>query len=210
MYNLFIRNLTAEFKETKYNGNYAIQVEGDTIYILFQWSRGVADWISNFNFPKKPYKRMNEKWYVHRGFLKVWRGMRDEIECEVLNILTSSPNIKNIYCVGYSHGGALALLCTEDMEFLHGESYVIMGVGFASPRVVWGSIPGSVKKRFSKYYVVRNIGDIVTHLPPLFFGFRNAGTLIKIGKLFKYNPINAHFNKSYKEELYIEGEKENG
>ena len=201
MLNLFNRCLKANYKLTENGGSYSIEVDGNTLYILFECSREKEDWKNNFDFPKTPYKRMNEKWYAHRGFLRVWRSIRDEIECEVSNILFSSPSIENIICVGYSHGGALALFATEDMEYNHGIEYNVSGYGFGAPRVIWGIVPKSLKARLSRYTVIRNIPDIVTHLPPKIFGFRNVGKLIKLGKHFKYNPIKAHYSKSYKTEL---------
>lgn len=201
MFDLFVRCLNAKYTHTEHSGSYAIQTDKDTLYILFECSNGKEDWINNFDFPKTPYKRMNEKWFAHRGFLKVWRAMRDEIECEVSNILQSSPEIENIICVGYSHGGALSLLATEDMTYLYSELYNVYGFGFGAPRVIWGVIPKSLKKRLSNFFVIRNIPDIVTHVPPKIFGFRDAGNLIEIGEYFKYNPIKAHYSGSYKTEL---------
>ena len=203
MLDLFVRCLNAKYTHTECGGDYAIQKDKDTVYILFECSDGKEDWISNFDFPKTPYKRMNEKWFAHRGFLRVWRAMKDAIECEISNILCNSPEIENIICVGYSHGGALSLLATEDMMFHHGALYNVFGFGFGAPRVIWGNIPKHLKERLSHFYIVRNIPDIVTHVPPKSFGFRNCGNLVRVGQLFKYNPVKAHYPNSYITELKI-------
>ena len=198
MKNLFKRCLSADYNHTAEGGDYAIQIEGDTLYILFEWSDGKEDWINNFDFPVKPYKETN--WYCHRGFLKVWKAMRVEIESNVADIL-SNEDIKNITCIGYSHGAALSVLCTEDMEYWWGSQCKVNGYGFGAPRVLWGIVPKAVKERLRSFKTVRNKPDLVTHVPPKIFGYRNAGELIKIGKDFKYSPIKAHYPESYIKEL---------
>lgn len=209
MKNLFRRCLNAEYISTAKSGNYAIEVEGDTLYLLFEWSKGFWDWVHNFLFPARPYKRMKCVWFCHRGFLKVWKAMRDEIEAYVKEMLSKNPDVKKIVCIGYSHGGALSVLATEDMEYLYGETYEVTGYGFGCPRVLWGIVPREVKRRLSNFVTIRNIPDIVTHVPPMLFGFMNTGTLIKVGKKNKYSPIEAHYASAYIEELNAKkGEEE--
>lgn len=201
MKDLFKRCLKAKYISTSKNGNYAIEVEGDTLYLLFQWSKGFWDWVHNFLFPAKPYKRMSCFWFCHRGFLKVWKAMRDEIEAYVKETLSKNPDVKNIVCIGYSHGGALALFATEDMEYLYGSSYEVKGYGFGAPRVIWGFLPETVKNRLRAFVVIRNIPDIVTHLPPVLFGFRHVASPLRIGERGKYSPIKAHYNSAYIAEM---------
>jgi hypothetical protein len=43
-------------------------------------------------------------------------------------------------------------------------------------------------------------GDIVTHLPPVTFGFRHPVKKQVIGKM-KYNPIKQHYYSTYVETL---------
>ena len=197
MKDLFTKCINATYLSTPDGGNYSAELDGDTVYLLFEWSRGFLDWFHNFLFPAKPYKRMNDVWFCHRGFLKVWRSMRDEAEAAVASMIESNPNVRRIVCVGYSHGGAISLLATEDMQYLYGERLDVCGYGFGAPRVVWGFLPKAVKKRLSVFNVVRNTPDAVTHLPPLIFGFRHAGRLIKIGTRGEYSPIGAHYPDAY-------------
>jgi predicted lipase len=144
---------------------------------------------------------MFKKWRVHGGFLTVWKDMQNAIETHVASILKDHLEINKIVCIGYSHGAALAVLATEDMEYLHGKSYEISGYGFGCPRVLWGIVPAEVKYRLRNFISVRNIPDIVTHVPPMLFGFRNAGTLIKVGRKGKYSPFKAHCASAYITEL---------
>ena len=208
MKDLFIRCLKANYTHTRKNGDYAVEVDGDTIYLLFEWSDGFWDWIHNFLFPAKPYKRMNQIWFCHRGFLKVWKAMRDDVERDVRNVFLQNQTydatpIKNIVCVGYSHGGALSLLATEDMAFLYGDRINVSGYGFGAPRVLWGIIPKTIKSRLKGFQVIRNIPDLVTHVPPALFGFSHGGEVVKIGKRGKYNMIKTHRPESYIAELEL-------
>ena len=202
MYNLFKKCLKATYTHTHQDGDYAIEIEKDTLYILFECSDNLVDWKNNFNFPAKPYKHMDHVWFCHGGFLRVWRAMRNEIEDKVAELLSSHREIEKIICIGYSHGAALSVFATEDMEYLYGRSYNVEGYGFGVPRVLWGFVPKVVKHRLRNFISVRNIPDIVTHVPPTILGFRNAGKLLKIGKRSKYGPFKAHDSESYLEELY--------
>jgi hypothetical protein len=233
MTELFKRCLDAKdrYTHTEIGGDYCIEFEGDTLYILFECSDGAEDWLHNFDFipdpykerektpktelvkgvaetvlkylavPSEPYKNMFKKWRVHGGFLAVWKDMQNAIEEIVAEILKKHPEIKKIVIIGYSHGASIAVLATEDMEYLHGESYEVSGYGFGTPRVLWGIVPEEVKYRLRNFTSIRNIPDIVTHVPPMIFGFRNAGTLIKVGRKGKYSPFKAHYASAYITEL---------
>ena len=200
MKDLYRRCLDAEYIHTTEGGDYAIEVDGDTLYLLFEWSDGAEDWKNNFDFPAKPYKRMRDKWFCHRGFLKVWKAMRDEIENRVAETLERNTDISNITIVGYSHGGAMALFATEDMTYLYGDKFNVSGYGFGAPRVLWGYVPKAVRERISAFVTVRNVPDIVTHLPPKVFGYRDIN-IEEIGEKGKYKPIKAHYSSAYIEEL---------
>ena len=197
---LFKRCLDADYTHTAEGGDYAIEVEGETLYILFEWSDGAEDWKNNLDFPAKPYKRMTETWYCHRGFLRVWKAMRDEIESRVAETLQQHTDISNITICGYSHGGAMALLATEDMAYLHGRNFNVSGYGFGAPRVLWGYVPEAVRERISAFETIRNIPDLITHLPPKVFGYRDTN-ITEIGEKGKYKPIEAHYDSAYMAEL---------
>lgn len=192
---LFKRCLGAKYTQTTESGDYAISVEGDTLYILFQWSNGKQDWRNNFKFlaiPWKPYKHMKRPWLCHRGFLKVWKAIEPHLQEAIRD-----QAIKKIEIVGYSHGAALALLCYEYVKYNRPEVSV-RGVGFGCPRVFWGVIPKTVKERFKDFRVVRNGHDIVTHVPPAFLGYRHTGTICQIKKVGDgLRPVNDHRPEEY-------------
>jgi triacylglycerol lipase len=193
---LFRRCLNADYIHSGDAADYAVKRNGNSLYLFFQWSQGKRDWKNNFDFPARSYSNGGKCWFVHRGFLKVWKSVRNEIENKVLSELADYP-VKEIICVGYSHGAALAGLATEDMKFMFGDSVAVYGYGFGCPRFVWGIIPREVKMRFSGFTPIRNIPDIVTHLPPAVLGYSHGAELIKIGSPGKYTPVEAHYAESY-------------
>ena len=61
---------TIKYQTAGHDVNYAFVEERGTLYIYFQGSNSVTDWVRNFLFGKKPYKDMKVPYRVHRGFLK--------------------------------------------------------------------------------------------------------------------------------------------
>ena len=201
---------------TDNDGDYYIEVIGDTIFIYFEESDSWADWMSNFNFPASTYKNSEHKWKCHKGFLRVWKTMRDQVDktveelinyCNRLNEIDPCNNkrISQIVCAGYSHGGPLSGLCLEDMNYLYKEKYglKVYGYAFGCPRFVWGRLPEEVSERFDNFYVIRMGKDIVTHVPPKLFLYKHGrnNDVNHINPVNKYNAIDAHRPETYKAEL---------
>lgn len=200
MVNKFKACLAAKYTTVSNNGDYAIERDGDKLKIFFEWSDGAEDWRNNFDFPATPYRDMKNKWFAHRGFLKVWKAIEEHIAGDICDL-----SVSKIEIVGYSHGAAVALLCYEYVKF-NRPDVDVSGVGFGCPRVVWGFIQKSVKKRFEGFVVVRNGRDLVTHVPPVLFGFRHVGEVLTVGK--SEGLIKDHYPERYIEALTErEGEK---
>ena len=142
------------------------------------------------DFPAKPYKRMERTlWYAHRGFLAAWR----EIQPRVAPLIRD-PEVEEIIIAGYSHGAAVAVFCHEYAWFHRPElREKLYGYGFGCPRVFWGIPAGKLLKRWEHFAVIRNLDDIVTHLPPACFGFSHVGTVLEVGKKGAYTGVQAHF-----------------
>jgi hypothetical protein len=177
LYEAFGECLAAPYIHCENGGDYYVRQEGDTVKIFFEWSDGKEDWKNNFDFPIKPYKHMENLWFCHRGFLKVWKSIEPHVKPWINN-----PDVTKIDIVGYSHGAAIALLCYEYCIYNRPDA-AVRGVGFGCPRVFWGFVPKEVKARFTRFTVVRNGRDIVTHVPPALFGFRHISTVLTIGKI---------------------------
>ena len=198
LYELFLTCLNIPYEQVGKTANYAAFRRGDTLYIFFQGSEGINDWKNNLDFPVKPYRRMGKTvWLAHRGFLRTWK----EIE-PFLEKFVADKSVRKTVVAGYSHGGALAMLCHEYVWYHRPdlrESSV--GYGFGAPRVFWGLQTAQLKSRWKTFTVVRNINDLITHLPPSFLGFSHVGRLLKIGAKGKYSPIEAHYAENILAEL---------
>lgn len=179
--------------------DFFFRIDDAELLILFEETSTRIDWRHNFQFFRKPYREMTDRWYAHRGFLKCWKAVEPYLAEAIKN-----PAVQHITVAGYSHGAALALLCHEYCKFNRPElGDSIVGFGFGCPRVVWGPLPPAVRSRFEGFTVVRNVGDIVTHVPPALFGFRHVGEMLKVGRRGKYGPFKAHFPESYLSELEV-------
>lgn len=199
---MLLRCINAEYHHTDQSGDYAIQAEPPFLYLLFEWSDGHEDWRNNLSFSARkvhPHDPKMSQWYAHRGFLKVWQAMRGEV-MEKITQMIMTDLYHNITCVGYSHGAALSLLATEELSRHWGQTLRVEGYGFGCPRVVWGNLPDAVRLCLSNFHTIRNIPDLVTHLPPAAFGFRHIN-LESIGEKGKYSPIKAHTSQAYLDEL---------
>ena len=158
--------------------NYKFQENDDRLIVYFQGSSSVFDWVRNFLFGKRPYKDMSIPFRVHRGFLASWKEVEDIFADKIKDL-----KWKDITVVGYSHGGAL---CTFAAEFLwyhrpdlregHMRCYA-----FEAPRILaqW-CLPKELEERWEHLFVFRDGCDIVPHCPPIIFGYRNLGSIIKI------------------------------
>lgn len=194
---LFYDCLKIEYKDVE-GVDYAWRRDGSTLYLYFEDSDGVGDWRKNIDFPIRPYKRMGKTvWRAHRGFLRAWEKVVDKIRPLILD-----KSVNNVVVVGYSHGGALAVLCHEYVWYNRPDVREnLFGYGFGAPRVLWGGI--KCKERWKNFTVIRNINDLVTRLPPFFLGYRHVGKLLKIGSRGKYSSIVAHYAQNILKELRI-------
>lgn len=194
LFDLFERVLHDDYIQLQENAaSYFVERRGETLYLFFEKSNGAEDWKNNFDFPAKPYREMRDLWFVHRGFLRVFKTIESKIAGDV-----ADTSVKNIVVAGYSHGAAIALLCHEYCVFHRPDiAKNIYGFGFGCPRVVWGALNCRLRARFENFLVIRNCRDIVTHLPPAIFGFRHAGKLLHIGRHGHYGPIDSHRPEAY-------------
>lgn len=185
---LFCRCLDINYVHVENAGDYAMEQDGETLYIYLEHSNGDEDWKNNLDFPARAYKRMGKTaWYAHRGFLRVWKSVEERLDEAIL-----STKASKIVVTGYSHGGALAVLCHEYIWFNRPDlRRSLLGFGFGAPRVIW--LPKSeIAERWQSFTLVRNPDDAVTHLPPEFLGYRHIGNILNISEKGSYSPIDAH------------------
>lgn len=202
LYDIFNNCLNAPYVTLDSCVDVAIIKKGAYLQIYFEASVGNVDWQNNFDFPAIPYKKKCDTvWYAHRGFVRVWKIAEKYVEGAI-----ADKGTQKILIAGYSHGAALALLCHEYVWFHRPDLREhLTGYGFGCPRVVWGLPSPALKSRWENFTVIRNIDDIVTHLPPKIFGYTHVGKMLKIGKCCKYLPTDAHLPKNILRELKTGG-----
>ena len=187
--------LNADYEQGENGASWATEMHGDELWILFEKSNGMEDWLNNLQFHTVPYREMNPIWQCHGGFLKVWKSAKPYLEEPVIRAVREN---KKILVIGYSHGAALSVLCVEWIWY-HFPSVRtrLFGYGFGCPRVLYGCASPALAQRWRNFYVIRNIDDAVTHLPPRVMGYCHVGNLITVGADGRYSPLAAHRPESY-------------
>ncbi|MBQ8383243.1 MAG: hypothetical protein IJX47_08575 [Clostridia bacterium] len=195
---LFSRTLHTTYTHVENSADFALRRIGDTLYLFFAHSDGKVDWKNNLDFPAKAYRReKSSTWYAHRGFLKVWKTVEDYVAADIMD-----PGVSRIVISGYSHGAALAVLCHEYVWQKRPDlRQSLRGYGFGCPRVVFGLLSRDLRARWEHFTVIRNLNDVVTHLPPVWFGFTHVGKMLEVGERGRYTRIDAHRLENYLTEL---------
>ena len=111
---------------------------------------------------------------VHRGFKGYVDKIYDQVLAKVKEI--TAKKWYKVYVTGHSLGGASALICTNRFE----EHFFVQACyTYGSPR------PGGWKYSQSfktKVFRVRNNNDVVTKVPPTWFGYKHVGQLCYIDR----------------------------
>lgn len=201
---IFERHLNLPFNEVDpYDVEYYLERNGDELLIDFKWTNNFRKWLINFQFCKQPYKDMQRKWYAHKGFLKCFKTVEPYIAVAI-----GDPSIKSVRIVGYSHGGALAMLAHEFIWFHRPDLRDnLVTYAFGAPRVYGGiKLPDELKERWENFYLIRVKNDIVSYLPPYPI-YSHVGNKIELTSDEKC-PIKAHYPEVYLKALHkLENEK---
>lgn len=144
-------------------------------WVVFRGSDDLADWKANFNFlPREG---------VHRGILSEWLKLRNR----VLEWISKHDTcFDGIFLTGHSLGGAIAILCAEEI-FLKRQDGMLCILTFGSPPVHYGRRRNQFISRVlgspdqTKCHCIRYIfrNDIVPRLP-LLVGLKHVGERIQI------------------------------
>ena len=199
LYELFEKCLTVPYTTVGVSASYAMERTGTTLYLFFEGSNGRNDWRNNLDFPATAYPDAPIPWRAHRGFLRTWQEIAPHIHPAV-----AEKSIRAITVAGYSHGGAIAMLCHEYV-WRHRPDLRkrLWGYGFGAPRVLWGRRPPALLASWEQFTVVRNLDDLVTHLPPAALGYLHVGKMLTIGEKGKYSPVEAHLAENILAELSV-------
>lgn len=188
--------------------DYQFVEEGSRLYIYFEGSKQKVDWLRNFTFPARPYKDMGIPYRVHRGFLKCWKEIEDIIIAKITEKDGENYKYDSIIVAGYSHGGALAQFCHECVWFWRPDiRNRCWSYGFEAPRIFFGKMNPELRERWANYILVRNHKDLVTHVPPKIFGFKDLGAVLHVGRFqdyrdFKVKPNLECIKSHYPQKVY--------
>ena len=198
LYWLFKRLLSVSYIHVENSGDYKTERFGNTLYIYLESSDGNEDWKNNLDFPVKFKKREGDIHFrCHRGFLRVWESIKPYLKNEIMD-----TGVDKIVVAGFSHGAGLAVLCYEYIWYHRADLRdSLEGYGFGGPRVLWGKNAKKIAHMWQDFTLIRNIDDLITHLPPRVLGYFHIGKLMEIGEKGKYNRIDAHRPQSYLIEL---------
>jgi len=155
------------------NTQYKIVDTHDELVIAFCGSTDRDDWWANFDIQKRPYRYMSPVFLVHRGFANRWKA------CHDFFLALAGTTDKPITITGHSHGGALALLCLEDIRYNY-PMIPLRCVTFGCPRVVgwWNFF--KVRDRWFGTTQYRNGNDIVTHAPFVWMFYLHVTKQVKL------------------------------
>jgi len=172
--------------------------ENGEVVIAFCGSNSKVDWKNNFRFWKKAYKDCEIPFVAHSGFLKCWKLIRHEVEDRVRAL-----NPTSITFTGHSYGGAISVLCMEDMKYCFPDIEIQM-VTFGAPRVIGWRNWKKIKDRWENSRQFRNGSDVVTNVPFIFMFFHHVvkrtcmgdkPTFFGLFNPYKYHDLNAYYEQ---------------
>lgn len=150
------------FNDTKHEtrGYIGYTESQKTIYIAFQGTDSVKNWVSNLDAVTTSYPHC-DGCTVHKGFYKAEQVVINDIFEQVRSLRNRFPDY-SILVTGHSLGGALATLCATDLVS-SGVSNVRV-FNFGSPRVGNTAFAAYAQELYEHYRVTHH-KDMVLHVP---------------------------------------------
>ena len=167
------------------------------VVIAFCGSNSKVDWKNNFHFWKRAYKESEIPFNAHSGFLKCWKLIRHEVEDRVRAL-----NPTSITVTGHSYGGAIAVLCSEDMKYCFPDIKINL-ITFGAPRVIGWRNWKKIKDRWEGARQFRHGADFVTCVPFFAMFFHHVRKRICLGdrptvigwfRLVKYHSLDGYYD----------------
>ena len=170
------------YKKSGDDVDWAVRIFKDekVVRLFFEASTTKRDWINNFNFPIKIYKKQESCLKVARGWGNAYKSCNDEI-MNLLIAVSDDYADYEVQIAGWSYGGAMAVLAAEDFYYRTGKQASVYT--FGAPKPIWGRkchkyVSSCVKE--AKQYA--HVNDCVPLCPPL-PGYKMIKK-VKIGKGF--------------------------
>lgn len=144
----------------KLSAEWDIYEEEDIIYILFQETDGMSDWIQNLSFTKRKYGKLK----FHHGFYELYDLMRNDI----IDYVKGIPENKTLVVSGWSQGAAIAQICVQDIYFHTGRKSLL--ISFGTPMAIYGrKTRKACRESVTEAFEYCNKSDIVTYQPPFLY-----------------------------------------
>lgn len=183
------------------------------------------DWFTNLFFiPSKALKNGNPmrtyedsliNFYTHTGFTVSFKAIEEDLKKRLEEFITNNE-VENIYCYGWSLGGALVQLIHESLVYRYNikedRNIQILSFASGSPRVFYYAFKYNPFKaldwfrlslRFKKCFLLKDVNDIITRVPPVIFGARHVIQEVRLGGKFNIIEIfkvsKHHMNTNYRD-----------
>lgn len=169
-YNYILPYYIKNIKELS-KGGYIFKVSGENTYILtFRGTRTGEELINDLDSVQTNFLDKKDI-LVHRGFYRLWRDMKDDLDDFIIDIKSAEIEPKLIF-TGHSLGAATsifsALYIKKKLDKLKIKNEVSVEV-FASPRIGNDKFVYYTQDKLDSIKVHINVTDIVVNLPPITF-----------------------------------------
>lgn len=186
----------------KLSAEWDIYEEEDIIYILFQETDGMSDWIQNLSFTKRKYGKLK----FHHGFYELYDLMRDDI----IDYVKGIPENKTLVVSGWSQGAAIAQICVQDIYFHTGRKSLL--ISFGTPMAIYGrKTRKACRESVTEAFEYCNKSDIVTYQPPFLYWHHinrvNVGKF-NIIRLFRPRIYHCTYDKTVPDKIIKTKEKD--
>ena len=152
--------------------------------------KAVADTVTDNGelvYPKE-YGEPSRPVKMHKGFIKAYLSVRNEIHAHVQRSETAQYRI-----TGHSLGGAIAALCAVDLQYNFGQKIAVEVYTFGAPRVGNDAFSDSYNQRVPDTWRVVHGWDAVVGLPVPWQGYRHVEKLVKLARKFTWKIITGSF-----------------
>lgn len=174
-----------KYKTVGDNVDYKVVVKKkeERVYLVFQDSEGLRDWINNFRFPAEIYKNQETCLKVHKGYGRAWKSCNDIIMKDFIKKVKETGYKPTI--VGWSYGGAMSQLAAEDFFYRTRTKPTV--ITFGSPKIFGNKASRELLRKVSNTIQFAHKNDIVTKLVPFYWAVKTVsiGKQFNIFKLFK-------------------------
>lgn len=199
---LFFTN-TAYFKHSEFihrnektDTQFVFKKVDNNYFISFAGTESFKDILTDVNVSKQciTYNNSNSNIRVHEGFYQAYLSVRESIHDLIMNHLQDNDRF---FISGHSLGGALALLCSLDIQYNYGADREVYTLTLGQPRVGNEAFKNSTNRRLKNYFRLVNGNDVVPMLPKI--GYAHCGQLTGIGKKdwYKLFSVEDHLMSNY-------------